>query len=517
MKKPEYERGFWRRFLRLSPDGNSSGFESVDLLLEHLQRMTKSSSSKKQYCYSLWVACLWVTRQLKLLKEEKQEQAKKQCKTKIRWSKLAEELNFDIINPDQLVSLAKENPEKIERLIRKLALEYYEPELGAFRYANYIIATVNTFFEVNKVDLKIDCLSTRGCSRLRKRQEYIPTLAEALKMASVAGSLRNQLLILIPTYSGLRNSAVRALVYNEDYPDPLFKGYTIKKQLERGEKCLMLVSHPVAKKRDPNACKNNVPYYTFIPPVVTEKLWLYINELEREHGPLRDDQPIFHTENRRLPPAQRIMTPISAREYQKIVKDAARRAGIKDWMHVTPHSLRKTFDSFLRNQPEDVKLDIKEREFLFGHLLPGVQDVYFDKSKIQEMREKYARLNFEPFIHVEKEQRVVSEDELQSFLQQGWHFEAVLRSGKVVIWRKVAEKRSFEDATTPPILENIMQDQRKMVPNANLNQTESRNVNTKKELGKTDKAFSALDQKGGYLEQNENLTETKQTKILDYF
>lgn len=522
MSKPEYENGFWWRFLRLSSDGNSSGFESVDLLLEHLQSMTKSSSSKKQYCYSLWIVCLWVTKQLKLLKEVKPEQAQKQYKTKRKWSRLAEELGFNIITPDQLVSLAKENPEGIKRIIRKLALEYYEPESGAFRYANYIIATVNTFFEVNNVDLKIDCLSTRGCSRLRKRSEYIPTLAEALKMASVAGSLRNQLLILIPSYSGLRNSAVRAQVYNENYLDPLFKDYTIKNQLERGEKCLVLLSHPAAKKRDPNACKNNVLYYSFIPPTVTEKLWLYIRELEREHGPLRDDQPIFHTENRRLPFAQRLMTPISAREYQKIVKDAARRAGIRDWMYVTPHSLRKTFESFLRNQPEDVRLDNKEREFLFGHLLPGVQDVYFDKTKIEELREKYARLNFEPVIRVEKEERVVSEDELQSFLQQGWHFEAVLPSGKVVIWRKVTVKQSLADVTTQTIRMKPLRDQQTLSHSPALHQQVPRDLNreglkSEKGQSKVDETFLAPVQSEVLPnEQNRKSTESKQTKILEY-
>jgi integrase len=468
---------FWWRFSRLSSDGWSSGFESVELLLERLRGSTKSEASRNLYCYNLFMVCLWLTKQLRPSGEPSQlaltgsKFVKEHEKSKNKWVKLAAELNFEIVNPDQLIAMAKEDPDKISRLIRKLALEHFEA--GSFRYANNIIATMNTFFEVNKVKLEIKCFSVRGRGRLRKRQEEVPSPAEALKMADVAGSLRNRLLILMLAYSALRNSTLRALVYNEEYPEPLYQEYTIKKQLEKGLNCLALVVHPIMKNRDPNACKNNEVYYTFIPPVVTELLSLYLKEIKEKYGSLKDNQPIFHTENRRLPLAQRLFTILSPRELQKIVKDAAKRVGIKNWKLVTPHSLRKTFEIFLRDQPEDVRLDVKDREFLMGHLLPGVQDTYYVKYKIEEMRQKYARMNFEPVMRVEKEERVVAEDELQSFLQQGWHFEATLPSSKVVVWRKamitqtstvtpqpILEKRENQSSTLQPMQENTKKEEK---------------------------------------------------------
>jgi len=87
-------------------------------------------------------------------------------------------------------------------------------------------------------------------------------------------------------------------------------------------------------------------------------------------------------------------------------------------------------------------MDVKEREFLQGHTLSGSQDTYFDKTKIEEMRAKYARMVFEPFVKVKKEERVISEDELQSYLQNGWHFEATLPSQRIVIAREVKVKQS---------------------------------------------------------------------------
>jgi len=348
------------------------------------------------------------------------------------------------MNPDELVSMALENSDVVAGLIQDFADELNNR--GSTRYANHIIHIAKSFFKVNKVDL--DLHSYFQPTRSRKRQEYVPSWAEALKMADVARSLRDRLIILFLIYTGLRNSTLRALVYNESYTDPLLQEHTIKKELERGEEYLIIIVHEVMKKRVPNACKNRIFYYTFIPPKVTELLRLYLQERKEKYGDILDYEPIFITKNRRLPLSERRKTPISSRELQEIVKKAAKRAGIKNWKHVYPHCLRKTYESFLRNQPDDVRLDAKEREFLFGHTLPGSQDTYFDKTKIEEIRAKYAKMIFEPIAGVEKEERVVCEDELQTLLQQGWHFEATLPSGKVVVSRKTIVKQLEDPETT---------------------------------------------------------------------
>ena len=75
-----------------------------------------------------------------------------------------------------------------------------------------------------------------------------------------------------------------------------------------------------------------------------------------------------------------------------MVKRAAKNAGIAQWKDVTAHGLRKAFESALRNN----RLDIKDQEFLMGHILPGSQDAYYDKTKVEEMRAKYARVEFFP-------------------------------------------------------------------------------------------------------------------------
>ena len=78
-----------------------------------------------------------------------------------------------------------------------------------------------------------------------------------------------------------------------------------------------------------------------------------------------------------------------------LVKNAALRAGIERWMDVHPHCLRKAFESALREDNADGrKLDVKTQEFLLGHILPGSQENYYDRSKVDWLRKEYAKLNF---------------------------------------------------------------------------------------------------------------------------
>lgn len=397
----------WWDSLGVRDDGWSSKFQSVDLLLKHLARKSRSVSSRDSYCYIISRLCSYVN-----------------------------------LNPDELVSMAREKPDEIGSRIQNSADVYNDR--GSTRCANHVIHLAKTFFKVNKIELALHGYFQPARSRLRP--EYIPSLSEALKMADVTKSLRDRLIILLLIYTGLRNSTLRALVYDESYPDPLLQEHTIKKEIERNEEYLVIIVHDIMKKTVSDACKNRLFYYAFIPQKVTECFRLYIREMTRKYGAIPSNRPIFVTENRRISLKERLRTPISKGTLEDIVKNAAERAGIKNWEYVYPHCLRKTYESFLRNQPDDLRLDAKEREFLFGHTLPGSQDTYFDKTKIEEMRAKYSKMVFEPVV-IETEERVVSDGELQTFLQQGWRFVAALQSGKVVVSKQVSVKQSDDTKT----------------------------------------------------------------------
>jgi integrase len=73
-----------------------------------------------------------------------------------------------------------------------------------------------------------------------------------------------------------------------------------------------------------------------------------------------------------------------------MVKRAAKLADVQQWRDVMPKSLRKAFESALRNN----RLDPKDQEFLMGHILPGIQDPYYDSSETEELRTKYSAVKF---------------------------------------------------------------------------------------------------------------------------
>ena len=75
---------------------------------------------------------------------------------------------------------------------------------------------------------------------------------------------------------------------------------------------------------------------------------------------------------------------------EALVKRAARKAGLTNWKDVYPHCLRKAFEGALRNSG----MHVKDQEFLMGHILPRVQDAYYDNTKVEELRRKFGQVVF---------------------------------------------------------------------------------------------------------------------------
>ena len=246
---------------------------------------------------------------------------------------------------------------------------------------------------------------------------------------------------------------------------------------------LKIPVYPEMKQVVPDACKGNVPYYTFITQEAIDALKAHLVELEAQIGRLGDDDVIFNgwKRNRYLRESRHKM---GRSTMMLLVKNAARRAGLERWMDVHPHCLRKAFESALREDNADGrKLDVKTQEFLLGHILPGSQENYYDRSKVDWLRKEYAKLNFptspsfsrgevlaairremlatryseeeldqlgdlsklttEQFVGVLNKkalglngngrQKVVSTGEVKSMIENGWEYVAQLPDGSVVM------------------------------------------------------------------------------------
>jgi len=221
-------------------------------------------------------------------------------------------------------------------------------------------------------------------TRYRKRPEYIPKKYEIYAMADSACSLRDRAIILTLYSSGLRNATLRAVLYKD-----------VEEELKRGESNVMIPVYPEMKLIEPNACKNNIPYYTFICDEATQALKLYLREREEKYGKILPHEPLFASDYNQVQREMRDSKIMSARQLQRVIKEASKRAGLPKWQYVTPHSLRKAFETVLHSElVEGGRLDPKIQEFFMGHILPGSEDAYFNKMDVERLRAEYAKLNF---------------------------------------------------------------------------------------------------------------------------
>ncbi len=329
----------WEQFLKVS--GWDSEYSSVHNFLLHYKRRLGSEQTKDQVCDALMSLS-----------------------------------RFAKMSPDDLVKTdAKEASQLLQSYVDSLADKGY-----SIRTVNVVLAYLKTFFRVNgfKGARELDVERYHQPSRYRKRAEYIPASDEIYRMAFSAGSARNKAMIFALYTSGLRNSTLRSLLYRD-----------LRDELGR----LDIVKVPVyaeMKLVDPGGCKGNIPYYSFISKEAVEALQEYLQQRRKLYGSIEDDEPLFASTSTNVPLQVRRRTHVKKRSLDEIVKKAARKAGITKWKDVYPHCLRKAFESALRNGG----LDPKDQEFLMGHILPGSQDTYYDHSKVEQLRAKYAGVKF---------------------------------------------------------------------------------------------------------------------------
>ncbi len=346
-------------FFKIKPDGWSSDYLPVNILLRHLGRKSRSTSTRKNYLHHIRSFCLWAT-----------------------------------MKPDELMQLPTK---KIEELVQQFADTYNTPQYSR-RTANNVITILRTFFEVNGYR-GMNALNVEGYytpKRYRKTNEYIPQKHEIYSMADNTKSLRDRSIIFTIYSSGLRNSTLRALRYKD-----------IKKELLQGLSIIRIPVYPEMKAVDPDACKNNLPYYTFICEEAVDAIRLYLQERTEKYGPIQDDDPLFASDCRRIEKEFRSAKMLTSSQIQNIVKLSAKNSGIERWKDVKPHCLRKANESVLHGETVDGNhIDPKVQDFLIGHILEACKDNYFDDTCIETLRMEYSKLKFERVVVENKFKRM---------------------------------------------------------------------------------------------------------------
>jgi integrase len=326
-------------------------------------------------------------------------------------------------DPDGLTQL---HQREVERLIQDYADEKARAQASR-AYVNTIIKRLRTFYRVNGFeDLKLQVYHQP--TRYRKRPEYIPSKGEVHAMANAAGSTRDRAIILGLWSCGLRVSTLCALNHGD-----------IAEELEFEERCLRVQVYPGMKARVSDACKGEVPYYSFLCVEAGEALRVYLREREERYGRIGFDDPLFHSEWNLWYRDERSRRRLGRRGVGLVVKRAARFSGLGEWERVTPHCLRKAFESVLRSPCVDgSRMDKGTQEFFFGHILPGVQDTYYDRTKVDFHRNEYSKLDFSTGgVSDRGRDKLIDIGELEGHFEEGWMFVSRIGDGKVVVRRGV--------------------------------------------------------------------------------
>jgi len=289
------------------------------------------------------------------------------------------------MNPDEILSKSREELEKLgQRYLDEVRSRSMRRGPSA-RTANTALACLKTFFRINgfsrenNQDLRLQ--GYHQPPRTRNREQYVPELQEAHRMAERAGTRRDRAIIYVLFSTGLRNASLRALRVKD-----------VSKELAAGYSNLLIKVEPEWNKRLPGACKNAIPYYTFTSEEATKAIKEMLEEREEKLGIILDDEPLFIAEG----PQLKKKLPLSDKEECNVVKKIAKEAKIERWMCVTPHALRKIFERILRSPMKDGdRMDPKDQEFLMGHILPGTQDAYYDWTKVSSLKEEFSKLVFE--------------------------------------------------------------------------------------------------------------------------
>ena len=365
-----------------------SAYISVQKLLNHLLRYTKSEASREKYLRHL-------------------------CQFS-RWSHL---------DSDKLTKLPRK---RVEMLVQDFA-DGLAAQDRSRSYVNTVIKRLRTFFRVNGFNGNQE-LKVHGYfvpTRYRKIPEYIPNKTEVFAMADESGSRRDRAVILALWSTGLRVSTFCALNYSD-----------VVNELNKTKSCLMVRVYPEMKERVEDSCKGLIPYYTFMCLEAVEALRSYLAEREEKYGDVDLDFPLFHSDWTLWAKEERSRQRLGRRAIGLIVKRAAKFAGIQQWKFVTPHCLRKAFESVLRSPTTDGgRLDKGTQEFFMGHILPNTQDVYYDKTKVEFHRQEYSKLDFSRASKIfgKTKDKLVNIEKLEMYLDEGWQFVAKISDMKAIV------------------------------------------------------------------------------------
>lgn len=382
-------------------------------------------------------------------------------------------VQYTEMTPDELLKLEPQDAKQ-----RLVTLSRSIRDQGKSAWAFGIIKSVRSFYRHHGIDLKLQRTERIRVVRKRVNIEIIPSKEQVYKMADLAGSPRDRAIILCLWQSGVRIGCLNRWTFS-----------LVKDQIS-GKGIKAPVYLKITESVDTKLRSYDVPYYyTFLQREAAEALRDYLKWRTDNGDKLKPDSPVFVTQSTSL--RGTAIRPGSIRE---VIKQCAVNAGIEPeriWTHCLRKAFRKVlnnsdvdedtreslmghklpgsrgnyFDShdvdeiakkymrcnFARNEamPEDVRKEMLLSLWRDQAKMYGIDPmrVRLEKEKIlgrqpnpdeelEVIKTEIKKLIISPMDKKREEadpQIVVREEELESYLKDGWQFVSVLPSHKILI------------------------------------------------------------------------------------
>lgn len=180
--------------------------------------------------------------------------------------------SFGIRSPDDLLKI---NYVDAVNLIVKFSHDYSVQ--GKERMAQMVKLVLKSFFAANDQELRSARLKTHKVAKTRRTySQIVPTKEQVYSMAGAATSLRDKAIVLTLFQSGLRNGTLRELTVGH-----------INERLKNNEVPLKIDIDPTIDKKTLNE-----PYYTFIDIEAIDAIRLYLDSRGGFES-LPDSAPLF--------------------------------------------------------------------------------------------------------------------------------------------------------------------------------------------------------------------------------
>ena len=217
-------------------------------------------------------------------------------------------------------------------------------------------------------------------TKLRKKAavEHVPDKQEMYRIIDATTCIRDKAMFLMLFQSGIRKNALVHLKFKH-----------VQKQLYgKGEPEIPLRLR-ITADLDTKLRGYSMSFYeTFLQGEAVEALKAYCDTAHQDGDP---EKPLFMS---------KLGNPMSMCGIWQIFKRCAKRAGF-DSETLWVHTVRKAFKRLVRF----AAIDEDFKEAIMGHVLPGSRENYFSRSRSDDLREQYMRVDFSRTVPATKTER----------------------------------------------------------------------------------------------------------------